>query len=384
MKKNFTPLTSLFMLIAGFGATHAASPGPEFRQVVFKGDVELVSQVSYSGESWTDLDNVWLDLSSIIGTERESVSFNFSIDIAPEYVDIANIPEVVSEGSDVEFKVSGSAENGFYVNFTLTPESASELSVIEVTLTSAQPLDFTFLVLGYDDPAIVKLYHQAAAGPEEMNLVGAATDLTIYSNYPNVFIDISRESDSFSAYEITGVTVNGEDFAGYQTPFPIENGDIIAVSLNTKRNPSSALIYAVGCEYDVLEFEYEDGRSAKPTVKYANGYYIVSNIDDNALLQATVKAGSTYDLTGLTAVGDYTVPSFGDNRFTLVTPDYPTGTVFYVELKESETTGVRDVTVTERKAQEIYTLQGTKVNPSGKLNPGIYIINGKAVIVGHE
>ncbi|MGI6243966.1 MAG: starch-binding protein [Prevotella sp.] len=59
----------------------------------------------------------------------------------------------------------------------------------------------------------------------------------------------------------------------------------------------------------------------------------------------------------------------------------PSQAKLFIALGNGEVTGIRNIGTTPRANKGIYTLSGVRLNDSGKLSKGIYIINGKKYII---
>lgn len=89
------------------------------------------------------------------------------------------------------------------------------------------------------------------------------------------------------------------------------------------------------------------------------------------------------NLVGTTTATEYTIYSAAEgNHDYSVTAVYGRGSESAPAMI-SQTTGIRDTTVDSNSATTVYSLSGMRLNtPVGKLPKGVYIINGRKVVVG--
>ena len=52
-----------------------------------------------------------------------------------------------------------------------------------------------------------------------------------------------------------------------------------------------------------------------------------------------------------------------------------------ITFVDAETLGIRDINADDLSNAKIYTVNGVKVNTANRLQKGIYIVNGKKIVV---
>lgn len=274
----------------------------------------------------------------------------------------------------ITFNTTNFALDEFKVNGTVTPIYGMYNTLITAATTfdiKAHAYKQLHAKVSIDNADNVTLYEGYSYQNKIIQLVNGQNDVVV--NEQNNIVQLKPKS----GVKIKNVTVNGETVnPQYDGTYEIRIADQMEINITTAAIVRDQAATIIIDDLSAAQYGFQFTRSDRSTVEVKNGKNTVMFAADDNTFQFGAY-GADANVMKVYLNGE------------VVNPAYPGSTSYQVSLKNGDTleinikggtTGIQTISSTTVQEQVVYRLDGTRVE-AGQLKPGLYIINGKKVIV---
>lgn len=275
---------------------------------------------------------------------------------------------------NISFNTNNFALDEFKVNGKVTPIYGMYSALITAATTfdvKAHAYKQLHATVTIDNADNVTLYEGYSYQNKIIQLVNGQNDVVV--NEQNNLVQLKPKS----GVKIKNVTVNGETVsAQYDGTYEIRIADQMEINITTAAIVRDQKATVIVDDLSAAPYGFQFTRSDRSTEALKNGKNTVMFATDDNTFQFAAY-GADANVMKVYLNGE------------IVNPAYPGSTSYQVSLKNGDTleinikggtTGIETISSTAGKEQVVYRLDGTRVE-TGQLKPGLYIINGKKVIV---